>query len=141
MLVKNLDLDNMKKLKSNFTTTEQSKRLLELGVPEWTADCCFSTSKYGDYICEGDKHIIPDDLCIQYVPFSAYPCWSVGRLMEIYLICNEVTDNVTKLRHSAIKVDVREFNIVEYMIRKLSNKVKKNKSFFSKLEEYYESKV
>lgn len=28
----------MKKLQNNFTTPEQSKRLLELGVPEWTAD-------------------------------------------------------------------------------------------------------
>ena len=29
------------KLQNNFTTTEQSKRLLELGVPAWTADCFF----------------------------------------------------------------------------------------------------
>lgn len=63
-----------KDLQSTFTTPEQSKRLLELGVPEWTADCCFSKSKDGEYICEGVKHIIPDDFCVQSVPFPAYPC-------------------------------------------------------------------
>ena len=31
----------MKKLQQNFTTTEQSKRLLELGVPADSADCYF----------------------------------------------------------------------------------------------------
>jgi hypothetical protein len=74
-----------KDLQSTFTTPEQSKRLLELGVPEWTADCCFSKSKDGEYICEGVKHIIPDDFCVQSVPFPAYPCWSVGRLIELYM--------------------------------------------------------
>ena len=29
----------MKKLQNNFTTPEQSKRLLELGVPADSADC------------------------------------------------------------------------------------------------------
>lgn len=125
-------------LQNNFTTTKQSKRLLELGIPAWTADC-YNTI----------KHIgkIPDDATYKDVwqmsiwrdengnHIEMYPCWSVGRLLEIYLICNEVVCGVTELHHSAIKVDVREFNIVEYIIRKLSNKVKKNKSFFSKLEE------
>lgn len=54
----------MKKLESNFTTQEQSKQLLELGVPEWTADCCFSKSKDSEFICEGVKHIIPDYFCV-----------------------------------------------------------------------------
>jgi hypothetical protein len=79
----------MKKLQRNYTTPKQSKQLLDLGVPEWTADCCFSKSKDGEYICEGVKHIIPDDFCVQSVPFPAYPCWSVGRLMEIYEIVGE----------------------------------------------------
>lgn len=80
-------MKNKMNLQNNFTTPEQSKRLLELGVPEWTADCCFSKSKDSDFICEGVRHIIPDDFCVQSVPFPAYPCWSVGRLIEIYEIC------------------------------------------------------
>jgi hypothetical protein len=118
----------MKLLQRNFTTPEQSKRLLELGVPEWTADCFYKLDLYSfkTEMCFTKE----DSLLHHYTP-----CWSVGRLIEIYLICNEVIDNVTELHHSAIKIDVREFNIVEYIIKKLTTKVKKNKGFFSKLEE------
>ena len=34
----------MKKLQCNFTTPEQSKRLLELGVPADSADCFHPTN-------------------------------------------------------------------------------------------------
>lgn len=124
----------MKKLQCNFTTPEQSKRLLELGVPADSADCF--------WFDERDLMFLKDELYSdeakdgEWVRATDYlPCWSVGRLIEIYLICNEVIDNVTELHHSAIKIDVREFNTVEYLISKLTNKVKKNKEFFSKLEE------
>lgn len=76
----------MKKLQNNFTTPEQSKRLLELGVPAWTADCY-----YYDMF---DKHIKVSyidankdykwNLESEYAP---KPCWSIGRLIEIYHIC------------------------------------------------------
>lgn len=80
MLVTNLDLDNMKQLQSNFTTTEQSKRLLELGVPEWTADCFYKLDLYSfkTEMCFTKE----DSLLHHYTP-----CWSVGRLIEIYHIC------------------------------------------------------
>lgn len=39
-----------------FTTPEQSQRLLDMGVPSWTADFEFN---------------------------ELLPCWSVGRLIEI----------------------------------------------------------
>lgn len=78
----------MKKLQNNYTTPEQSKRLLELGVPAWTADCY-----YYDMF---DKHIKVSyidadkdykwDLENEYAP---KPCWSVGRLIEIYKIVGE----------------------------------------------------
>lgn len=77
--------------KNNFTTPEQSKRLLELGVPVDSADCVYDCALIG-----GEKYyslgILEDEL------FSAYkriwedsctdiiPCWSVGRLIEIYRI-------------------------------------------------------
>ena len=50
----------MEKLQINVTTQEQSKRLLELGVPADSADC---------YYHNGDV------------------CWSVGRLIQIIQIC------------------------------------------------------
>lgn len=120
----------MKKLQNNFTTPEQSKRLLELGVPVDSADCYYDS--WGQIQWRQLKDL-DHDFFQKYNYYT--PCWSVGRLIEIYLICNEVIDNVTELHHSAIKIDVREFNTVEYLISKLTNKVKKNKDFFSKLEE------
>jgi hypothetical protein len=64
----------MKKLQSNFTTPEQSNRLLELGVPAWTADCYYSKS---------GKIEIKNTALDEFYP----ACWSVGRLIEIYHIC------------------------------------------------------
>lgn len=128
----------MKKLQRNFTTPEQSKLLLELGVPENSADC-YNTIKHIGKIPDGMTYKNVWQMSIwrnkNGSHIEMYPCWSVGRLIEIYLICNEVIDNVTELHHSAIKIDVREFNIVEYIICKLTNKIKKNKDFLSKLEE------
>lgn len=68
------------KLQNHFTTIEQSKRLLELGVPANSADCCI----IDDCMNKGME--------ILTEPYSEYvngcetifvPCWSVGRLMEI----------------------------------------------------------
>ena len=79
----------MVKLKNNFTTTEQSKRLLELGVPEDSADCyLLRTHTKGDtFIVE----VLHDELYSKIDKFTNLfeylPCWSVGRLIEIYLTC------------------------------------------------------
>lgn len=72
----------MKTLQNNFTTPEQSKRLLELGVPRWSAD------EYRDK--KGYRHplerILDVELFFQNFP-DDLPCWSVGRLIEIRDIC------------------------------------------------------
>ena len=71
------------KLQFNYTTHEQSKRLLELGVPEWTADCV--TSRYG-----GSTFFVQEcQLLRRCIDSNNYvPCWSVGRLIEIAFICS-----------------------------------------------------
>jgi hypothetical protein len=86
MLVTNLDLDNMKQLQNNFTATEQSKRLLELGVPADSADCYY-LREHDDkvYLFQNQKE---SDNCISKIRLRiglghAMPCWSVGRLIEI----------------------------------------------------------
>ena len=73
----------MKKLQSNYTTIEQSKRLLELGVPADSADLL----QVQDYIMvrnedESICDIIENNQCVK-------PCWSVGRLIEIAKICSK----------------------------------------------------
>ena len=78
----------MTALQNNFTTPEQSKRLMELGVPKWTADC------YYEVFPEGIR-VKPSEF---FVPSN--PCWSVGRLIEIYLhVCfpNLINDMIDKI--------------------------------------------
>jgi hypothetical protein len=82
----------MKKLQNNFTTPEQSKRLLELGVPADSADCYYGLYKdlnvrrLGQL--ESNFFYKGDGICDTFLP-----CWSVGRLMEIYDICVENTES------------------------------------------------
>lgn len=74
----------MKKLKCNFTTPEQSKRLLELGVHADSADC-YNLREHDDkvYLFQNQKE---SDNCISKIRLRlglghAMPCWSVGRLI------------------------------------------------------------
>lgn len=82
----------MDKLRNNYTTPEQSKRLLELGVPAWTADCLLQNesmeaSIYSNYTQQiRQPHIDHDSL---FDGEKYLPCWSVARLMEIYTICSD----------------------------------------------------
>ena len=69
----------MKRLQCNFTTHEQSKRLLELGVPADSADCV--------YDAQGRVYIKPHEYIFKDCP-TLLPCWSVGRLIEIMKICS-----------------------------------------------------
>ena len=73
----------MRKLQNNFTTPEQSQRLLELGVPADSADC------YVNEVCDNRAFQLPDifSKCIWLPSKNPIPCWSVGRLIEIALIC------------------------------------------------------
>lgn len=74
----------MKTLQNDFTTPEQSERLLELGVPSWTADCCFDTNT-NPFVRIGHDTTYYGNIS---------PCWSVGRLIEILRICSP-TDAIT----------------------------------------------
>ena len=77
----------MKKLQNNFTTPEQSKRLLDIGLPVKSADCYYciinATIQQGiEVICDSDTFF---DINTYLKDF--FPCWSVGRLMEIMALC------------------------------------------------------
>lgn len=78
----------MKKLQNNFTTPEQSKRLLELGVPADSADCYYSRMRHEEFenpsIC---YESYSNHAAFLPKTFIYLPCWSVGRLVEIYGIC------------------------------------------------------
>ena len=121
----------MKKLQNNFTTPEQSKRLLELGVPAWTADLYF----YAEGCISNDDEpsgVIPYDEVYEdnskETMFSSYvelPCWSVGRLIEIIRICN------IRYRTVSFHSDKPIFDIVHALM----NWIDLGLIDFSKLEE------
>ena len=89
----------MKKLQNNFTTPEQSKRLLELKLPADSADAVYIVYHKGtdeeyytlnvplphqssiiDIVENGNKDYRNGNVSFEY-------CWSVGRLMQIFAIC------------------------------------------------------
>ncbi len=78
----------MSKLQNYFTTFEQSKRLLELGVPADSADCYYArgfNTHTQNWNYDSFPTIIVEEM-FEMEP-TDIPCWSVGRLMEIYTIC------------------------------------------------------
>lgn len=79
----------MSKLQNVFTTPEQSKRLLELGVPADSANLFYSkfeceTFENRPILCYDKKYsdIVPSGYEKNYLP-----CWSVDRLMKVFAIC------------------------------------------------------
>lgn len=74
----------MKQLQNNFTTPEQSKRLLELGVPADSADCYFD--EYSRVFLLGGNYTRISTLQNLYHR-DVVSCWSVGRLIEIFEKC------------------------------------------------------
>lgn len=126
----------IKKLQNNFTTPEQSKRLLELGLPADSADCYFFTGgrKYDgvprpfflfprtyEYIADfndayGDKVL---------------PCWSVGRLMEICKKCC-ITEKLYKQMKDRTDLYL---NMTDGWITEMVFEVTRDNIHFSKLEE------
>ena len=91
-------------IQNNFTTTEQSKRLLELGVPADSADC-YNTTKHIGKIPEDRTY---EDICQMFKlrgnHTEIYPCWSVGRLIEILKECinneDDLIDIFVELQYS-----------------------------------------
>ena len=107
----------MGKLQQNFTTQEQSKRLLELGVPAWTADCYYKESGKIEI-----KNTALDGL---------YPtCWSVGRLIEIMKICSDLD---TVLGYQIAYNTKHKTSLLHIVIQIIEDSI--NEFDFSKLEE------
>lgn len=102
----------------NFTTKEQSKRILEIGIPANSADCYINTLNTVDIIHHENFDVLrkigrrygDDDI----------PSWSVGQLIYIATVMNNGVLN--------IKNDNRK-SLIEDLIENLSRY-----SDFSKLE-------
>lgn len=124
----------MKTLQHDFTNPAQSKMLLELGVPADSANMLWD-----GYIDSAQRWVLdPYPRYLEY-PYSVeiesgsdlyishvLPCWSVGRLIEIFEICTgQVWQNEIIENYSKIDMLLEDFEDVE----------KKYRFDFSKLEE------
>lgn len=76
----------MKILQNHFTTPKQSKRLLALGVPANSADMYYHLANHQYYV--RDEFSIKQHDFFEFYKNIFYPCWSVGRLIEIMQICS-----------------------------------------------------
>jgi hypothetical protein len=107
-------------MNSNFTTIEQSNRLLELGLPKNSADLYYN--KFGAL------EAIPE-----YRNFNEFcdstdtPCWSLGNLIKIYMSCI-----------GSIFLDSSRFvekeSLVDIIISIFEQKIQENQFNFTKLE-------
>lgn len=117
-------------LQNDFTTPEQSKRLLELGVPKWTANVKYDSAcicpSFVETLGFCDTGIEDDGYEKYTVEYS--PSWSVGRLCEIVRICY-----VSQLPCTCYPVGA--INIVQYMVDVIEYMADNGTLDFSKLEE------
>jgi hypothetical protein len=120
----------MKKLQNNFTTPEQSKRLLELGLPADSADCIIKNNKHvykynfdmEPTMTQLIERLNTDDCMNVY-----NPCWSVGRLIEVMKICAKPKEQAIMAEEMLYCTDLVE--LLVYMIE-----ANKQIMDFSKLE-------
>ena len=124
----------------NFTTFEQSKRLIELGVPVDSADCVgYIVDKsdiFNEYFQKGETRITAINPRHTYTQVTTlkygekwldepFPCWSVGRLIDII-------NNSTKLGYLVLySSDI----LIERLIKVIESHSKFNEIDFSKLED------
>ena len=135
----------MKQLQNNFTSPEQSKRLLELGLPAGSADCYWHFIRRNEHALLRtelnwleppyvDKYTAFVDMAVGHDKYrenrlkTYLPCWSVGRLIEIML--NSQID--TETYALGIMLDKDVFSI-ESLIDIIDEDIKEFD--FSKLEE------
>jgi len=125
----------MIQLQNDFTTPEQSKRLLELGVPADSADMLW------DGHIDSSERWVPDSYP-RYLehPYSVeiecdselyishvLPCWSVGRLIEIHTACAGAS--------SSYYISAFPTNILNEVMWHLTEAVRHGWVDFSKLED------
>lgn len=82
----------IKKLQNDHTSPEQSKRLLELGVPAWTANIMFDKNRRRYELIETEDESLAETQRTLFYNGGAIPHWSAGRLMEICKKCETKED-------------------------------------------------
>ena len=117
----------IKKLQKDYTTPEQSKWLLELGLPADSSNMYYRSQISTPYVFN------------KGITFSRYskvedilPCWSVGRLIEIYVTCIEHYTGDERLTFGR---DTIRLGMMDCIIAAIEVGCEEGDMDFSKLEE------
>jgi hypothetical protein len=139
----------MKTLQNNFTTPEQSKRLLELGIPADSANMWWEKDETirinGEWVHGAAWSKVPSpfnwdrennrfytyseikETVEDFTGNETLPCWSLGRLIEIIIICDQDRFNYNVINNT---------HMITEIIADIKCAIEKGKFEFSKLEEY-----
>lgn len=120
----------MKKLQNDYTTPEQSKQLLELGVPADSANYAYMCYEIGD-MCRvfiNEPYTIYSENVKRLLGRKTLPCWSVGRLLEIIKICSSHELAIAIYGRAILYLD-----IIDGIICEMAHEI--GSIDFSKLEE------
>ena len=115
----------MKKLQNDFTTIEQSDKLIALGLSEGSADCYHGAcGGHPDYVYVRQSDFDLEDDAIFRLNTNLTPCWSAGRLINIFECCTGV-----KYNHNS------DMSLIDDIFSKMQSFINANIFDFSKLEE------
>lgn len=125
----------MKNLQNNYTTPKQSKRLLELGVPADSADCYYYDWAWIGGEFDGKSIQNCSEFGFRYERImnnQIYPCWSVGRLIEIIMLCGISANHKIRPIFDSDLYEIHD-TLIEYLVQELED----NDDWydFSKLED------
>ena len=108
------------------TSIEQSKQLMEYGMPLNTADCMID-EKFPEVIIVLSKKNCYTEAKELFK--TSLPCWSIGRLIKLHLACNTEWPNPND-KH-LIFSELTDFNgFIDMIIQQVHN----NKYDFSKFK-------
>lgn len=123
----------MKKLEKGFTSPDESKKLLDMGLPYDSADFYYHKAAMDKgltriYSCGDETYSKQVEIAFKYeIAPDMLPSWSVGRLIEIFELC--YTDRLEE--HVWYNHPGKGNTIVERVLWDFENK--KDRLDFSKL--------
>ena len=124
------------KYQHNYTTKEQALRLKAAGLPAETADCLLSRmdADYGinDLVTLISEKGEPGENWDYFMDEDAFPCWSLGRMIELATKLLEDNNRKHPIMPLFMKVEHTD-NMVEDMVKWFERFTKINKAPLSVL--------
>lgn len=121
----------MQDFQKTYTTRQQGEELLKAGIPKWSADMKYESDDNSptmvEAFCFFETGVIDDGYQKYTVEYQ--PCWSVGRLLEIYLKCQ--VDN----KHAQMVFIEENITFIERLINEIKVDIETKRLDLSRLED------